>query len=758
MKQFLTLFMFIMLGLLGCKNDNQSSVSKSTDSRTPATANVWFSDPEILRRTDSVIALMTLDEKIGQLVLYTSDWDVTGPVIRTNYKDKIKAGMVGALFNAFTPDYIREIQKVAVEESRLHIPLLFGYDVIHGHRTIFPLPIAEACSWDLEAMQRSARIAAIEAAAEGINWTFAPMVDIARDPRWGRVAEGAGEDTYLGSRIAEARVLGFQGDNLADTLTVLACVKHFAAYGAAQAGRDYHTVDMSERTLRGEYLPPYQAAINAGVATVMTSFNDLNGIPATANRWLLTDILRNEWGFNGMVVTDYTSVNELVSHGIAADDKEAALLSLKAGVDMDMQGSAYYDYLKTLVNEKKVTEEEITQGARRIIAQKFYLGLFDDPYRYCSEQRRQQLVYHPDHLAAAREIASKSIVLLKNDKNVLPLTYPVKKIALIGALATSQDVMLGCWRAAGDTTKAISVLQGLKEAFPTAQIEQTNGCPAVLESESGFAKAVSVAKSSDVIIMVLGEPANLSGEASSRTNINLPGSQTALLREVRKTGKPLILILLNGRPLALEEEYNLCDAMVEAWHAGTMGGHAIADIITGKSVPSAKLCMTFPRNLGQVPIFYNMKNTGRPEDPNDHYTSKYLDSPNSPLFPFGFGLSYTTFEYSEPKLSAAKITENDQLTITVEVKNTGKFDAQEVVQLYIRDDVGSVTRPVKELKGFEKQLIKAGETKNVTFTITISDLMFYRQDMTWGAEAGTFTVFVGGNSRDVKEAKFTLQM
>lgn len=710
------------------------------------------------QKADSVLKLMTLEEKIGQMVLYTSDWDVTGPTLRQGYLEDIRNGHCGNIFNAHTAAYTRKLQQIAVEESRLGIPLLFGYDVIHGHKTIFPISLGESASWDMAAIEKSARVSAIEAAASGINWTFAPMVDISVDPRWGRVSEGAGEDPFLGSRIAEARVRGFQGpgNDLSDTLTVLACVKHFAAYGAPQGGRDYNTVDMSERVFLDTYLPPYKAAIDAGAMSVMTSFNEYDGIPATGSKYLLTELLREKLGFKGLIVTDYTSINEMVHHGVAKDDAEAGLLAINAGVDMDMQGEVYFKYLKKLVEEGLVIESQIDDAVRRILKIKFKLGLFDDPYRYSNEEREKRLVYAPEHLEAALDVAKKSMVLLKNDNQALPLKKG-EKIAVIGELATSTRDMLGSWKAAGDWDFMSSVLDEMKAFNGDKNVLYAEGCKKEGDDRSGFLKAMGVALLADKIVMVIGEDWEWSGEAASRTNINIPGVQTELLEQLVKLKKPVIVVLMNGRPLDLTRENELADAMLEAWYPGSMGGKAVTQVLFGEYNPSGKLTMSFPMNVGQVPLYYYAKNTGRPIYlPNDKYKSKYIDSPNDPLFPFGFGLSYTSFVYSDIKLSSSELTAHGSIKATVAVTNNGTYDGEEVVQCYIRDLVGSVTRPVKELKGFEKISLKAGESKTVHFEITPEMLSFHRQDMTYGTEPGDFQLFIGGNSRDVKMIPFKL--
>lgn len=745
MKFYHSIFSFFFLILTFTSCDKKTQLAETPD--------------EFNRKSDSIISLMTLDEKIGQLVLFTSNWDVTGPTINNDYKRYIKEGKTGAVFNAFTAAYTKELQRIAVEETRLGIPLLFGYDVIHGHRTIFPIPLGESASWDLKAIEKSARIAATEASAEGIHWTFAPMVDISRDPRWGRVAEGAGEDTYLGVQIAKARVKGFQGDDLSATNTILACAKHYAAYGAAQAGRDYHTVNMSEDELRNVYLPPFKAAVDAGVATFMNSFNELNGVPATANEFLLKDILRKQWGFNGFVVTDYTSINEMVPHGYAEDEKHAGELAINAGVDMDMQGAVYLNYLKQSVEEGKVSEKTIDEAVRRILVMKYNLGLFDDPYKYSDETRQKNEVLTRENLEAARDVARKSMVLLKNDNKTLPLQRD-KKIAIIGPLADDESSIIGNWAASGDRNgTAVSILEGFTEKIGKEYIIFEKGCDILSDDTSGFTRAVNAATMSDIGVMVMGEDQEMSGEAASRTELDLPGVQQELIKAIKETGKPIVLILMNGRPLTISWENENVDAILEAWFPGTMGGHAVADIVFGDYNPSGKLTMTFPIKVGQVPIHYNMKNTGRPINPdnlNEKYKSKYLDVSNEPLYPFGYGLSYTTFEYSNLMVSKDSISFDEEINIQVEVKNTGDVDGEEVVQLYVRDRVGSATRPVKELKGFEKIFLKEGESKKVSFKLSAADLKFYNSKMEFLAEPGDFDVFVGTSSVSTLTRSFNL--
>ena len=738
MRKYSLIILGCILLLSACKKTNTTASTDAIDNSV-----------------DSLLALMTIEEKAGQLSLYTSDWDVTGPTIRAGYKEDIKAGKVGAIFNAYTANYTRALQKLAVENSRLHIPLIFGYDVIHGHRTMFPIPLGSASSWDIPAIQRSAAIAADEASAEGLHWAYGPMVDIARDPRWGRVAEGAGEDTYLGCKIAAAMVKGLQGEQLGSVHNVMASVKHFAAYGAALAGRDYNTVDMSERVLRDVYLPPYKAAVDAGAATVMTSFNEVDGVPASGNKFLLTDILRNEWGFRGFVVSDYTSIMEMLPHGIVADTAAAAALSLNAGLDMDMQAGFYQVAIPDLIKKGIVKEATLNESVRRVLRKKYELGLFKDPYRFSDSIREKETVMKPAYVDFARELSRKSIVLLKNDKNVLPLSKSVKRIAVIGPLAEARRELIGSWSAAADWKKSVTLVEGIKAKLgSTAQILYARGSNINDDTTKYIAEAVKIAAQSDVVILAVGEQGLMSGEASSRSSIELPGAQQKLVEEIAKTGKPVVVVLMNGRPLAIDWIDKHIPAILETWFLGHQAGNAIADVLFGDYNPSAKLTMSFPQNLGQVPVFYNNKNTGRPRDEKNKYSSKYLDVSNEPLYPFGYGLSYTTFSYSDLTLSHALKDDIDVLTVTGKITNTGKIAGEEVVQLYVRDLVGSVTRPLKELKGFQKVSIAPGETKEVTFTLTPNDLSFYRYDMTFGPEAGKFHVFMAPNSRDAKPFEF----
>ncbi len=712
-------------------------------------------------KVDSLMHLMTLQEKIGQTIMYSGGWSVTGPVVSSNNKKFIKEGNIGAMLNVYSVKGTRDLQKMAVEETRLGIPLLFGYDVIHGFRTIFPINLGLAASWDLEDIEKGSRIAAEEASAEGIHWTFAPMVDIGRDPRWGRISEGAGEDVYLGSEIAKAYVKGFQGDDLSKNNTILACAKHFVGYGAAQAGRDYHTVNMGEDELRNVYLPPFKATVDAGVETFMTAFNELNGVPATGNKFIFRDILREEWGFKGFVVTDYTAINELVEHGFAKNEEHATKLAIDAGIDMDMMSSANRLYLEKLVNEGQVDIELIDDACRRILLTKYKLGLFDDPYRYCDEQREKEVVYKPEFLEAARQSAAMTSVLLKNDNKALPLDKK-ETIALIGPLVKDKENIIGNWAAAGDRKgKAISVYQGTQEYLNDSKIMYAKGCEIEGDDESGFKEAIDVAKRADKVVLVLGEDYDMSGEAASRTNIKLPGRQTDLIKAIRKAvpNKKIVLVLMNGRPLDLLEEDVLTDAILETWFPGTSGGYGVADVLFGTYNPSGKLPVTFPRTLGQVPIYYNMKNTGRPippENPKEDYKSNYIDVPNTPLYPFGHGLSYTTFEYSDVELSADTIGFSDTLTASATITNTGGYDGHEVVQLYVCDKVGSITRPVKELKGFEKIFLKKGESEKVSFSLTAEDLKFYN-NKEFTVEQGVFEISIKGTSDFDFEQTFVLE-
>lgn len=709
------------------------------------------------QRADSVLALMTLEEKVGQLVQYSGGWATGAETGKpTEGSDElIRKGRVGSFLNVVSSKLTGKMQKIAVEESRLKIPLIFGLDVIHGYFSTFPIPLAEACTWNPSLVEKSARMQAIEASSAGIHWTFNPMVDIARDPRWGRIMEGSGEDPYLGSLMAAARVRGYQGNDLSANNTILACVKHYAGYGGAEGGRDYNTVDMSERNFRDFYLPPYKAAVEAGAGSLMASFNEIGGVPSSASKFLMTQILRNEWKTDAFVVSDWNSIGELIPHGVAKDLKQAAELGINATVDMDMEANAYYTHLANLVREGKVDIKLVDDAVRRVLIAKFKLGLFDDPFKYCNEEREKKTIKSKEIVDATKEVALESIVLLKNEKNILPIDKKLKSIAVIGYLAKSTSDPLGGWSALGDSNDVVSIFDGIKNKIgKDVKINYAEGCKITGNDKSGFNEAINAAKSSDVIIAVVGESRNMSGEASSRATLDLPGVQEDLLKELHKTGKPIVVVLMNGRPLTIPWLQENIPAIVEAWFPGISAGSAVADILFGDVNPSGKLTVTFPRYVGQVPIYYNHKNTGRPHDPKNHYTSYYMDLENTPLYPFGFGLSYTTFEYSNLTLDKKEIKKNESLKISVDVKNTGSREGKEVVQLYIRDLVGSVTRPVKELKDFTKISLKPGETKHVEFTITPDKLKFYDINMNYVVEPGDFKVFVGSNSVDVKEADF----
>jgi len=713
------------------------------------------------QRVDSVLRLMTLDEKVGQMNQYNGPWAATGPLTNDdNLLTQIKAGKVSSMLNVTGVARTRELQDLAMQ-TRLRIPLLFGQDIIHGYRTTFPIPLAEAASWDLEAIERSARIAAIEASAAGVHWTFAPMVDIARDPRWGRVMEGAGEDPYLGSLIAKARVKGFQGRGLGNTDAVMACAKHFAAYGAAVGGRDYNSVDMSLRQLHEVYLPPFKAALDAGAATFMNSFNDLNGIPATANKYLQRDILKGEWKFKGFVVSDWGSVGEMINHGYAKDNKDASMLATNAGSDMDMESRSNIQNLAQLVKEGKVKLSLVDDAVRRILHKKFEIGLFDDPYRFCNEAREKEQWNNQLNLDAEKDMARKSIVLLKNENQLLPLKKAggQRKIALIGPLVRSIKEHLGFWSYdwPDDSIRITSLWDEVQKKVGDSKLLYAKGCNINDSSKVGFDEAISVAKDADIIIMSVGEARDMTGEAKSKSNIHLPGVQEELIKAIMATGKPVIVLISAGRPLIFNWTADNVPAILYTWWLGTKGAEAIADVLFGDYNPSGKLPMSFPGTEGQIPIYYNYYNTGRPatSDSDRFYRSAYIDFSIYPKFAFGYGLSYTSFNYSNINLSSTSLKSDQKLTASAVVTNTGKYDGTEVVQLYIRDMVGSVVRPVKELKGFQKIILKAGESKTVSFTITIEDLKFYNNDLKYDWESGEFEIMIGTSSKDVKTAKLT---
>ena len=745
-------------------------VSKSAQSPTVEIESV----PQV----DSLMARMTLKEKIGQLnLLNPGSGAATGVTFSDDVESKIKAGSVGGLFGFSEPSEISDAQSIAINKSRLKIPLLIGADIIHGYKTTFPIPLATAASWDMEMIERIAQVAAKEATADGINWNFSPMVDIARDPRWGRIAECAGEDPYLGSAVARAVVKGYQGSDLTAPDTMLACVKHFALYGAVEAGREYNSVDMSRIRMFNEYLPTYKAAIDAGAATCMTSFNDVDGIPATGNRWLLTDLLRKRWQFQGMVVSDYTSVNEMTPHGLG-DLQQVASLALNAGLDMDMVGEGFFRTLEKSLEEKKVTLQQIDQACRRVLMAKYKLGLFEDPSRYTDPDRPAQDILSDENRKEAREAATRTFVLLKNTDDVLPLAANTK-IALVGPLADSRNNMLGTWAPTGELDLAVTVLEGFRNVSPDTTIKYAKG--ANLTDDVDLAKAInvfgprvtidkqspdelleealSIAEQSDVIVAVVGEASEMSGESASRTDLSIPKSQKRLIRALVKTGKPVVLVLMSGRPLTIAEEFDLPVSILQVWFPGTEAGNAIADVVFGKYNPSGKLTATWPRSVGQIPIYHSIRFTGRPapQGPFQKFTSNYIDSPNSPLLPFGYGLSYTKFKYSDLKIDLSRITQGQSINVTVTLKNVGDYDGEEVVQLYLRDVVRSITPPVRQLKGFKKVLVAAGESKTVSLEMKPEDLKFYNSNLKFVAEPGDFEVFVGGDSNADLKASFVLE-
>ena len=704
--------------------------------------------PAPVRNIDSLLARMTLEEKLGQLNQLSVDNQPSAEQL-----ELVRKGLVGSFFNLTGAAATHEAQRVAVTESRLHIPLIFGHDVIHGYRTIFPIPLAEAASWDPEAVQAAAHVAAKEAAAAGLHWTFAPMVDIARDPRWGRIAEGSGEDPYLGSAMAAARVRGFQGADPRAPDAVLATVKHFAAYGGAEGGRDYNTVDLSERTLREVYLPPYHAALDAGAATVMTSFNEIGGVPSTASPWLMTTLLRREWGFRGFVVSDWTAVAELMNHGVAGSRAEAGKLALEAGVDMDMVSRIYVDDLPALVRAGRVPMAVVNEAVRRVLRGKAALGLFDDPYHGATPEHERAALLAPEHRQLARRVAEEAIVLLKNDGQRLPLGASVKTIAVIGPLADDKVSALGSWPGRGDPKDAVTPLEGIKARAGNVSVVYAKGSGITDTATAGFAEAVAAAKQADVAVLVLGEAGDMSGEAASRANIDLPGVQPQLLEAIHATGTPIVLVVMSGRPLTIPWAAEHVPAIVESWFLGVETGPALAAVLFGDVSPSGKLPATFPRSVGQIPLYYNHKNTGRPTGP-DKYTSKYTDLPVTPLFPFGHGLSYTTFGYSDLRLSAPRIAPAGTLKVSVTVTNTGAREAAEVVQLYVHDEVASVTRPVRVLAGFRRISLKPGEARTVNFSLTAKEVGLYNRDMKFVVEPGKFRVFVGGSSVGGLEGEF----
>jgi len=731
------------------------------------------SETIISQRVDSVLNLMTLKEKIGQMNQYNGFWNVTGPAPKNGDAEKkykqLKAGLVGSMLNVTGVKNVRALQKIAVNETRLGIPLIIGLDVIHGYKTLSPIPLAEAASWDMGAIKKSARIAATEASAAGVNWTFAPMVDVSRDPRWGRIMEGAGEDPYLGSQIAIARVKGFQGDDLSAVNTIAACAKHFAGYGFIEAGREYNRVDLSLSRLQNTVLPPFKAAKEAGARTFMNAFNDLNGVPATGNYYLLRDILKGEWGFKGLVVSDWASIEQMIAHGYAKNLKNATSIALNAGVDMDMESSAYVNELENLVKEKKVSIDLIDDAVKRILKLKFELGLFDNPYKYCDEDREKQIVNSPELHRGVLEMAKKSIVLLKNNRHLLPLKKKGQTIAVIGALANDKNSPLGSWRLSADNNTAVSVLEGLKKYTGNTLkyakgVDVTKGKTEFIREvtinktdRSGFKKAINTAKNADVVLIVLGENGFETGEGRSKSSIELTKLQQELLQKVYAVNKNTVLILMNGRPLAINWAAENIPTIVEAWQLGAQTGNAIAQVVYGDYNPSGKLPVTFPINEGQIPIYYSHFRTGRPLDPGDNqvWYSHYSDVSNEPLYPFGYGLSYTTFNYANLKQSSADFEGNGAVTFTIEVTNTGKVAGEEVVQWYIHDLVGSLVRPVRELKGFNKISLKPNETKTVSFKVDKKTITYFTAHNKWEAESGDFKLFVGGDSNAKLEANFS---
>ncbi|HEX8847177.1 MAG TPA: glycoside hydrolase family 3 N-terminal domain-containing protein [Pyrinomonadaceae bacterium] len=712
------------------------------------------SQADVEKRVNTLLARMTLEEKLGQLQQLDGHADGR---YKDEHPDLVRRGLLGSTLNVRGSKNTNELQRIAVNESRLKIPLIFGFDVIHGYRTIFPIPLGEASSWDRLAVERSARIAAKEASAAGVRWTFAPMVDIARDPRWGRIAEGAGEDPFLGAAMARARVRGFQGANYSAPDRIVACAKHWVAYGAAEAGRDYNTTDISETTLREVYFPPFKAAADEGVGTFMSAFNDLNGVPTSANPFTLTQVLRREWKFDGFVVSDYESVKELMNHGLAADEAAAARAGINAGVDMEMVSHLYNKYGAQLIREGKVTQATIDEAVRRILRIKFRLGLFEKPY--ADEARERSEIMNGESIAAAREIAARSMVLLKNERETLPLSKGLKTIAVVGPLADDKENLIGSWSGDGRAEDAVTLLAGIKSKVSAqTRIIYAKGCDIAGEKTDDIAEAVRAAREADVTVLAVGEHKDMSGEAASRSSLDLPGRQLDLIKAVHETGKPYVVVLMNGRPLTINWVAENSPAILEAWFAGTQAGNAIADLLFGDANPGGKLPVTFPRAVGQIPLYYNYKNTGRPPDVNNKYTSKYLDVPVTPLFPFGFGLSYTQFRISNLALSARRILPDGRLTVSVDVENTGKRAGDEVVQLYVRDVAASRTRPVRELRGFERITLGPGEKRRVEFTLAREQLGFYNREMRFVVEPGEFKVMVGNSSADARELSASFEV
>jgi len=768
-KRVFTFLTLATIFFISCQPPNEQSANKKEKSQK---------DRLLDERVDSVLSLMTIDEKIGQLVQVSNPYASTGAGQTSEeidqLDDHIRKGNIGSFLNVTGAAETERIQKIAIEESRLGIPMLFGYDVIHGYKTIFPIPLAQAASFDMDVIEEGARVSAIETSAAGLHWTFAPMIDISRDPRWGRIMESAGEDVYLTTQVAVAATKGYQGDNLANNNTIAACAKHFLAYGAAIGGRDYYATDISERMLREVYMPPFKAASDAGVATFMSSFNTINGIPASGSHWLLTDVLRDEWGVEGFVVSDWNSVGEMIYHGSAEDSFDAAYQGFNAGVDMDMMGLVYTKYLAEMLENGLINIEQIDQSVRRILRVKFQLGLFDDPFKYCNSEREKEMMLNPAHLNASYEAAKKSVVLLKNKDDLLPLSKEIKKIAIIGPLAKDKDAPIGNWRAQGVSNSAVSLYEGIKAAVSkNTKLLYAKGCDLVLNEQqhffvelevnetdkSGFKEAVRVAKNADVVILAVGETAYFSGECRSYADITLPGVQSELIDEISKTGKPTVMVLFNGRPLVITEEVKKVDAVLNGWLLGLKSGDALADVLFGDYNPSGKLPASFPYSIGQIPVYYEQLNTGRPLSEAIDFASIYRDIPVEPLYAFGHGFSYTTFDYSNLQLSSDFMIEDQTLSISATIKNSGKYDGAEVVQLYIRDLKGKgVSRPLKQLKGFHKIYLKMGESAKVSFEITAEDLAFFKMDETFGAEPGEFEVYLGSASDDIRlKGKFELK-
>ncbi|WP_435414640.1 beta-glucosidase BglX [Polaribacter aestuariivivens] len=758
--------LLVIVTFLNCKDSNQT-ISNST------------LDQNIEHKVDSVLNLMNLEEKVGQMVQYSAGWDLTGPASSKSAQEKvnkIKKGLVGSVLNVVSVKEVREAQKLVMENSRLKIPMIFAYDVIHGLKTIFPTPLGESASWDLDLMEKSASIAAKESAASGLNWTFAPMVDVSRDARWGRIMEGGGEDPYLSAQIGVARVKGFQGNDLSDINTIAACAKHFAGYGFAEAGRDYNTTTVGEFELHNMILPPFKAAAKAGVATFMNSFNDIDGIPATGHKVLQRDILKGDWNWNGLVVSDWGSIGEMRAHGFAKDKKQAAEIALNAGSDVDMESYAYEAHLAELLEENKISLEHLNDAVRRILRLKFQLGLFDDPYKYCDEEREKNEIYTPEHLEVARDAAKKSIVLLKNENNILPVSKSVKSIAVIGPFADNKDTPIGNWRAKGEYNTAVSLLEGVKaKVGKNTKVYYEKGVELTIptvkpgdnqflfplkfntEDRTGIKEAVAAAKKAEIVLLAIGEDAYQSGEGRSQTNIGFAGLQNELLEAVYKVNKNIVLVLSNGRPMDISKANEILPGILVTWQLGSESGNGIADVLFGDYNPAGKLPVSFPRNVGQEPLFYNQKNTGRPYNPKHVTFSGYTDSEKTALYPFGFGLSYTTFSYENLKVDKETMSVDGKITLSVDITNSGKTGGEEVVQLYIRDLVASIVRPVKELKGFQKITLNPGETKAVSFTIDKEVLQFYTINRKWEVETGEFMLFVGGNSATKMKQKITVE-